>query len=163
MLTNEQSTGTQTLRGRQTERGMEGRTGGDEVKTTGRWRTERKVFRVSAKCTCVDACVRVIHTQYLYIQFGTLCVHVRARCPHLKAHLWGEPCQTTNQAIHHPSTCHWPLLVNHSHIHAHTHVCQSHKLGFIYTHTHPPLYVESVLAAVWKKDKVLKADDKQTN
>lgn len=47
-----------------------------------------------------------------------LCVHVRARCPHLTAHLRAEPCQTTNQAIHHLSTCRPPLRVRRLRAHA---------------------------------------------
>lgn len=47
-----------------------------------------------------------------------VCVHVRARCPHLTAHLRAEPCQTTNQAIHHLSTCRPPLRVRRRRAHA---------------------------------------------
>lgn len=41
-------------------------------------------------------------------------VHVKARCPHLTTHLRTEPCQTTNQAIHHLFTCRPPLRTRRS-------------------------------------------------
>lgn len=87
-------------------------------RSEGRWREEKTRDRSWKKSFLFkDPCMQVYYT-YL-----SLCEHVGARCPHLSAHLQAEPCQTTNQAIHHRSTCHRPLLASaHVHVYAAT-VC----------------------------------------